>query len=237
MAVIKAQVAPVGAKPFSMADIETAAKRVLLRARQQADALLAEAQVQAEELCRQAVEEARAQGYEAGHQEGLAAGQAAGQAQALAESREQLAQVISALTAAASEIEQSRRELENQALTEVIELAIAIARRITRRQGELDPRVLAENLQDAMKLVVHRADLRVAIHPRQRQVMESLLPELQLRWPALEHVTLVEDANLVPGGCRVHCHDGMVDADLDGQLDRVIADLLPAPAKAGGEGT
>jgi flagellar assembly protein FliH len=118
-------------------------------------------------------------------------------------------------------------------LREVVALAVAIARRVTKRQGLVDPEVLTENLREAMKLVAHAADVRIAVHPQQKVVLESVLPQLRLSWPDLKHVELVEDSALSPGGCRIFTARGTVDADLDGQLDRVVNDLLPAPEKNG----
>jgi flagellar assembly protein FliH len=163
-----------------------------------------------------------------GHQEGLAAGAR----QALAEHKAQLTQVVTALTAAAGELDASRRNLESDALREVVALACAIARRVTKRQGLIDPDVLADNLREAMKLVAHAVDVRIATHPAQKAVLESSLPQLKLTWPQLAHVQLIEDATLAPGGCRVFTVRGSIDADLDGQLDRVVDDLLPAPTEA-----
>jgi flagellar assembly protein FliH len=145
----------------------------------------------------------------------------------LAEHKAQLAQAVNTLAAALKQVEGSRKQLEADALAEVVHLAVAVARRVTKRQGELDERVVVENLREAMKLVVHAADIRVAVHPKQKQVLADALPKLQLEWPALEHAELVEDATLAAGGCRVYTLHGRVDADLDGQLDRVVADLMP----------
>jgi flagellar assembly protein FliH len=118
----------------------------------------------------------------------------------------------------------------------VVKLAIAIARRVTKRQGQADPQVLMANLVEAMKLVVHAADVRIAVHPSQQQTLADELPRLRLAWPRLQHVDLVEDASLSPGGCRILTHQAQVDADLDVQLDRVVADLFPADsARAGGQ--
>jgi flagellar biosynthesis/type III secretory pathway protein FliH len=58
-------------------------------------------------------------------------------------------------------------------------------------------------------------------------VLEAALPQLKLAWPTLSHVELIDDATLAPGGCRICTARGQVDAALDAQLDRVVADLLP----------
>ena len=228
MALIKANHAPRSLQPFSMADVEAAAKRVLLRARQQAEQLLLDAQNEAEALKEQAKVEGLREGLEQGQAEGLRQGQEAGHAQALAEHREQFTQTIAALAAAAAELDAGRQRLEADGLREVVQLAAAIARRVTKRQGLIDEEVLAANVTEAMRLVIHAADVQIAVHPDQRATLEAALPRLRTEWPSLKHVELVDDAALSPGGCRLFARGGQVDASLDAQLDRVIAELLPA---------
>lgn len=211
-----------------MRDIELQAQTILARARDKAEQLLLAAQMEAEELKKAAHAKALADGHREGLASGRELGAQAGSEQALAEHRESLTQLLESLTTATTELESRRNELESAALTEVVGLAVAVARRVTKRQGMLDPLVLEDNLQEAMKLVVHRADVRIACNPNQRKTLEEVLPRLGRHWPSLKHVTIVEEPSLQPGGCRVHTAHGEIDADLDGQLDRVIADLLPA---------
>jgi flagellar assembly protein FliH len=227
MALIKSAAAP-KVSVFSMQDIEKHARDMLLRARQQADQLLAEAMKEGEALKLKMGEEGRDAGYAAGHAKGLDEGKVAGGEQALIECREELSGLVSALQGAVGDIDSSRRKLEAEALREVVELAIGIARRITLRQGQLDSQVLVESLKEAMKVVVHASDVRVVLNPAQKQSLQDVLPRLQTQWPELKHVELVEDSNVSPGGCRICTAAGEVDAQLDTQLDRIVADLLPA---------
>ena len=125
-------------------------------------------------------------------------------------------------------METSRAQLESAALADVVKLAIAIARRVTKRQGLIDPRVLSENLRDAIKQLIHREDVRVAIHPAQRATLDEILQQLKLEWPQLEGAEVVEDDSISPGGCRVSGGQGHIDAQLETQLDRIAADLIPA---------
>jgi flagellar assembly protein FliH len=133
------------------------------------------------------------------------------------------------MTLAANTLNASRCDLEATALAEVVKLAIAIARRVTKRQGMIDPQVFTTNLEEAMKLVVQQVDLRIAINPAQRATLETALPQLGLKWPSLKHVEIIEEPAIAPGGCRISTRHGSVDADLDVQLDRIVADLLPTP--------
>ena len=227
MAVIKAQHAPASLQPFSMKDVEEAARGILLRARRQAEQLLAAAQQEGEALKEQARADGTREGFEQGFAEGAQQGAESGRQQAMEEHRAQLADAVRSLTTAAAELDARRHELETEALREVVSLSAAIARRVTKRQGLIDNEVLAANLSEAMRLAVGAADVRLAFHPEQRKTLEAALPLLRIEWPSLRHVELVEDATLSPGGCRVFTRGGRVDADLGEQLDRVIDELMP----------
>jgi len=228
MAVIKSSNAPTTLSPFSMRDIEAQATALLRGARRAAEQLLAEAQTEAESLKQQAHAEGLAQGQAQGTAKGLEEGRRSGHQAALNETKAQLTQVWSALTSAVTQLDAARRELEAAGIVEVIDLASGIARRVTKRQAAIDPAVLTENLREAMKLAVQAADVRIVINPNQRKTLMAELPKLQLEWPNLKHVELVDDAAIAPGGCRIVTRHGEVDAEIDGQLDRVIGDLMPS---------
>jgi flagellar assembly protein FliH len=233
MPVIKAAQAPATVRAFSMGDIEKFARQLIVKAQQEAEQLLAAARQEAEELRKQA----KADGFAEGRREGLAKGaeegKKAGQQAALTAEKAKLTELAKALTSAAKELDAQRKRLETEGLKDVIDLASRIARRVTKRQGLVDPEVLCANVAEVMKLVVHSSDVRIAVHPTQKQTLADVLPKLQLQWPNLEHVELIDDPALAPGGCRVFTASGMIDADLDEQLDRVVADLLPhAPTEA-----
>lgn len=233
MGLIKSAEAPRSIQPFSMLDIENQARVTLLRARQQAEQLLAAAQFEAEALKTKAQKDGFAEGRAKGLAAGREEGHKAGRDQALAQHRGELISLIGSLTKVLAEFDQSRRELESSVLHEVLSLAIAIGERVTKRQGVLDPKVALENTAAALQLVVHASDVRIAIHPTQKSVLSEAMPRLKMQWPNLAHAELIEDPTLTPGGIRLFTAHGMIDGDLNLQLDRVIADLLPDAQEAG----
>lgn len=226
MGLIKSINAP-EVSPFSMRDIEAQARQLLMVARRAAEKLLSEAQMEGEKLKTAARDAGLAEGRRDGQSQGLATGHSSGHAAALAEKKGELSAVWSALSSAVTQLEAARIELEANALTEVVDLAAKIARRVTKRQAMLDPAVLRENLADAMKLAVHAADVRIVIHPSQRETLETELPKLQLLWPHLKHIELCDDAAVEAGGCRILTRHGEVNARIDEQLDRIISQLMP----------
>jgi len=231
MGLIKADSAPLKTQPFSMADIENQAQEILDRAKKHADRLEAASREQAKKILKEAHTAGLRGGWTEGWKKGHEEGAKAGKEQALAENKTELAATITALKSAAEQLNRSRVELESAALKDVLSLAVAIAERVTKRQGILDPAVAVNNVEEALKLVSHSSDIRIAIHPKNKTTLKEVLPRLKTQWPALAHVELVEDAMLAPGGCRIYTAQGEVDGDLDGQINRVVADLVPASAE------
>ena len=226
MPVIKSENAPPTLSPFSMRDIENQAHAIIVRAKQQAARILVEAQRIAEEMKQKAAEQGTVEGRAVGLQEGTAQGREVGTQQALQEHRDALTKLITTLTTLASDIDASRRHIESQASADVVRLAVAIARKVTHRAG-LDTDVMTANVSEAMRLAVRASDVRIAIHPSQRAALDEALPRLRMGWPALKHVELMDDPSLSPGGCRILTGGGVIDAELNAQVDRIAAELLP----------
>jgi len=219
---------PAATKPvtFSMADIEAQARAMLLRARQQAEQLLAAAQGEGEVLKEELRAQGLAEGRTSGLQQGRDEGRKLGEAAALNENKAKFTQLIAALTKASEDLESSRKKLLSEAQQEVVQLSIAIARKVAKTLGGNEPSVLQANISDAMKLVVSQADVRIGVNPAQKTVFAELLPKLKSTWPNLQHVEIVEDPAITPGGCRIFTRGGNIDADLDTQIDRIATELL-----------
>jgi flagellar assembly protein FliH len=212
-----------------MADIEKQAKAIIIAARLRAERLIIAAQQEAEELKRAAHAQALIDGKKEGIARGLEEGRAQGREESLNEQRQQLATLCATLAQAAQELEVSRLQLESDAKQAVVSLAIAIAQRVTKRMGLLDPKVAEANISEALRLVVHTADVRIAVHPSQKEVLAQVLPRIQTEWPDMKHVELIADGTLAPGGCRIFSGGGQIDGDLDLQLNRIANELIPQP--------
>ncbi len=230
MALLKAHSAQASqARPFNMADIEAYARTMLLKARQDADQLLAAAQTEAERI----IEEAHIAGLASGKKEGLIQGHAegikTGTSDAFESEKKQLTELLAAMQLAMQQMDEQRRDLVNRAEAEVLPLALAIANKVTRRMGTLDPRVVEANAHEAVRLVLSRHDLRIHANPDQKTLLEEIAIRLQQHWPQLTRIAVVADESIIPGGCRVVTAGGEIDADLQSQLDRIARELVPEP--------
>lgn len=228
--VLKANIAAPAYVAFSTSDFEQEAAALLDEAKRRAEATLGRAQEQGAAARDTGFDIGVAEGRELGYREGFAQGMEAGREQAYDASAATVTDLLLTLETILQTFDAAREELTARATTEVTPLAIAIAARVCKRAGQFDANVCAENAAAALRLVIRAHDVKLYVNPQDAQHMRSLLPALARRFPAMGHVELCEDAALAPGGCRVHTAGGLVDADLQTQLDRIAADLVPAPS-------
>ncbi|HOB74207.1 MAG TPA: FliH/SctL family protein [Phycisphaerae bacterium] len=250
LGVIKAETMPkpeaLGLRPFHFNDVASEARSMVEHARREAEAIRAEARkaaaeaealvnharVEAEairEMGRRDAEALREAARQEGFQAGWEAGLEEGRARALAEAKDDFAQrqahLVNAFRSVMDTVEKSRADWLAAARQDLVELAMAIARRVARHVGQRDRDVVLANLEEAVRLVGARSDVTIAVNPADaeaaRLFAQSLL-DLKEHW---EHIQVVEEPEVSPGGCQVHWNSGSVDATLETQLDRIEEEL------------
>lgn len=214
---------------LDLGDIGAQAARIRAAAETQAAKIIAEAQAKSESLADQLHQEAEKQGYSDGLEKGLAEGREQGRAEALAESSEQLRQLSAAWSQVATDWEQQRIDMEREARQAVLEFALAAAEKIVHRVIEVDESVVVDQAAQALSLVLSAHDASVRIHPVDRPMLEDAMPELIKELASLEHIELVDDETITPGGCIVAFGQGRIDATVERQLQRLINLILPEP--------
>jgi flagellar assembly protein FliH len=217
MAVIRSS-STSGATFYSIKDADEDSRKMLDAARAEA-AKISEA----------AQSDGFAHGHREGYQIGLAEGRSAGTQQALEEHRGQLSFAAEALAGAVADFERARTEFATKVLADCVDLALSVARRVTKRQAQFDPQVLAANLEHAVKLIVGAGRLRVAFHPHDAVAATEALEKLKLSNHVLDAAQLIEDPSLARGGCRIYTEYGLIDADINAQLDRLEEQVVPRP--------
>lgn len=217
---------------LDLGDIGAQAARIRASAEAQASKIISDAQAKSETLAEQLHEQAEQQGYADGLEKGLAEGREQGRAQALAESAEQLRQLMAAWSQVATDWEQQRTEMEREARQSVLAFAMAAAEKIVHRVIEVDESVVVDQAGQALSLVLSAHDASVAIHPVDRPMLEDAMPQLLQELASLDHVELVDDESITPGGCIVSFGQGRIDATIERQLQRLIDLILPEPPPA-----
>jgi flagellar assembly protein FliH len=226
------------AAPIHMHDLRAEARRTILFARRRAKQLIDEAE-QSSQARRMAEHDgAREEGYRAGYREGLEQGRQAGRDEAREASREtfrpRIEDALDAVESAAGGLDRLGRQLEHQVGDEVLELAVKLAEKIVGEVASRDVQAARWNLSRALGIAEDRLPAVVEVCPDQLVDLRGLLPEICRHLERTAAVQLRAGEGIAPGGARVFCGDGCIDATIETQMDNVVAALLgPRRAAAG----
>lgn len=235
MALLKSTAATPAIKEAVVLDLgDVAAQAAKVRAAAQAKAaeIVAAAERKAAEITAGAEQRGHAQGEERGRAEGYEAGRKAGRDEAFAEASDSLQQVTAAWHDVAAQWDAQRQEMHREARQAVLEFALRMAEKLIHRAIEVDPTVVVDQLAGALSHVLRPLDVAVRVHADDLPLLHEALPDLMAEFSHLQHVRLVEDAEVTRGGCVVSFGQGRIDATIEKQLERVIDTILPAEGGA-----
>ncbi|HZK54572.1 MAG TPA: FliH/SctL family protein [Desulfosporosinus sp.] len=179
------------------------ASRILEEAEIGARTLLEEARADSDRLRQEVVEKAQAEVYpaaqEAGYQAGFEVGEVEGKR--LAEKAHQLFQL------AQHAVQEEYAKVDET----LLHLAIKIAERIVRSSLAVEPQRLMATIQALTLLPQERVGWRLHVAPADTACLEG--NQLTCPW--------IVDESLKPGDCFLECEEGIFDAQLEAQLDKL----------------
>ncbi len=216
---------------LDLGDIGRQAARMRVAAEAKATEIVEASQRQAQQLISEASDRGYREGYARGMTEGVEAGRAKGYAEALAAGAERLTKLQQAWSEVASQWESQRKDMAREANQAVLHLALALAERVVHRVLEVDRSVIVEQVANALSHVLRPMDPMVKINPADRALLDEAMPQLLREFNQFEHVHLVEDESVAPGGCVVATGQGLIDAQIETQLERIVEMMLPGAAR------
>ena len=110
--------------------------------------------------------------------------------------------------------------------TDLVKLALAIAGRVTKQEALRNRTVVGGNVEAALALVGAGRMVPVHVHPEEVGVMEKYVPELLAKMRQVHGLEIKADEGLTLGDCVLRFGGGEVDARLEGQIERIAAELL-----------
>jgi flagellar assembly protein FliH len=185
--------------PFSFADFEVEAQRLVAEARAKAQAILAQAMAESNNLREQAREE------------GLKA--------AARETANAVAQTAAVLNEVAYQANARRETLKLEAERDCVRLALAIAGCVVKGEITLGRPVVERNAKRAIELLMQPKDAVIRVNPAEATRIAALA-ELAA------DVRIQPDPAIEPGGVIVDSPRGGVDLDIKTQLERIERELL-----------
>jgi flagellar assembly protein FliH len=164
------------------------------------------------------------------HAQGLAEGRAAGRAEALAEARAQHEAYVAAqgsecaarLAALVAAAESGLHDAQQDIARGTLEIACALARQVLRHELVTQPRALEPVVHEALAMLM--ADGRSAC-VRLSPADFDLLDEPLRAAFATQAVSVLADAAVAPGDCRVESAGAVIDGGLSTRWARAVASL------------
>jgi type III secretion protein L len=184
----------------------------LVRAYDEAEAMVAEARRQAETTLNEARQQAVAVRLEAerqGHEEGMAAGAAA-------------------LTAAWLRLRNEEARTLREQERHIVTVGGLFAERLLGRALELDPSLMVALAREALKAFVRARRVCLYVHPADVEALQKHLGELGLEATTID---VRADPSRPRGGLRAESDIGTIDADYALQIDRLVAALRDVRAQ------
>jgi len=128
-------------------------------------------------------------------------------------------------------VERVLRERQNAvhaARGQIVELAMAIAERVVRRAASADRGIAERAVAEALTHVHGRERVRVRLSPGDLESVRKLDMEAAAGFASIDHLELVEDADVEVGGCIVETETGSLDGRIETQLAEIEHALLDA---------
>jgi flagellar assembly protein FliH len=126
------------------------------------------------------------------------------------------------LTETLEELTTLREQMIHQTERQMVQLALAVARRIVHREVSIDQDLLIAMARVALDRLGENAQVTVRLSP---QDFEATSAVRSAQWTGT-HVTVVADARVGRGGCRVESEFGAMDAGVDAQIHEIARALL-----------
>ena len=149
---------------------------------------------------------------------GFAQGERAG-SEAAAQRNEAM---LRRLTETLEELTTLREQMIHQTERQMVQLALAIARRIVHREVSIDHDLLIAMARVALERLGESAQVTVRLSPEDFEATSAVR---SAQWTGT-HVTVVADARVGRGGCRVESEFGVMEAGVDGQIHEIARALL-----------
>lgn len=186
-------------------DIYDEAEQIIAKARFEAESILREASGQAEAIR----QEAYTQGQRQGAEEAARLGQA------------DRAEFYAAAGKILQELAVIKENIYGDMEKELVALAIAMAEKMVSRQLDISPETIVDITAAALNQARDCKQVILYIPAGQAQIIKSRQEEIGAVLYQAEHFSIVADAKIEPGGCRIETEKGYIDACRETMLDKL----------------
>jgi len=153
-------------------------------------------------------------GFHQGRDEGIRMGQ------------EEIRPYIQALQTILKEWEERKETLFRENEVAIVQLAFEIAKKVVHQEISINPDLILYVVREALKKINQGSSLIVRLNPEDVAIfergMKTYLPEIK----QFTDVQIVSEESIERGGCILESDSGIINAELDVQLQKIEESLL-----------
>ena len=128
-------------------------------------------------------------------------------------------------------IQTEKEELIRRYEKDVVELAFQITEKILAREIQTQPEVIIDSVRAGLQKIVNAESVTLRVNPEDMKIIESVQEELSKELAKSESLHLQTDDSVSRGGCVLETENGILDGQLDTQLNRLRTLLAESPAE------
>ncbi len=217
-------------------DAESIKQKALREAEDEKRSILEKARNEAEEIkaraYREGFEQGREEGFNSGHaqgvekgrEEGYETGYRRGYDEGFEKGKAEFREAIQELKAIARSVIDQRQKILQEAEPELVDLSLSIARKVI--QDEIDSGRVIKNLVKAViKYSLENDRLVIKVNPKDMKHLDKFKDDLFAEVAESRIIDIVQDESVEPGGCVVITSTGQIDAQIGGQLKKIVEAL------------
>lgn len=206
---------------FNFEDIRGRCDSYVEQVRQQTRSMIASAQAEADQIRQKAREE----GLLAGRREGMSQADSQISQVAVRSADEKLKTALPALQIAAHALKQERDRWLAAWDEAAVRLSASIAEKLIRAELTVQPELARGMLAGALELAVGTPQIRMRLNPIDHKSLGVGAEDIVRSLAACGQATLIPDESIAQGGCLIETDHGQIDARIETQLSRIVAEL------------
>lgn len=165
--------------------------------------------------------EGRKQGHQEGLETGLAEGREQGKSQGYEDTRKETDTKLDRLEHLLGELLLPIRRHEDELETALVNLTTVLARAVVYRELTIDSSQIRHVVRRALDALPSTAEnIRIHIHPEDCEMVREVTARLETS------ASVIEDDNILPGGCRVETRHSLVDFTVEKRFQRAVQSML-----------
>lgn len=114
----------------------------------------------------------------------------------------------------------AKQEVFEYIAPDILEISIDIARKIVKKEIEQDPELVLNTIMDVLKTVSREErKINLKVNPAQYELVKANMPPITASLGLDIKTNIVSDDTIDIGGCILHTSNGIVDANINTQLE------------------